>query len=176
MDKLCECGCGAPVELSSKNRPERGYLKGEPMRFVRNHRPNRGKPGPYKVARLKYGVSRTVWTGLNSRAEIHRARAERALGKPLPKGAEVHHLDRSRSDDSPLVICENHAYHMLLHRRERLFRAGANPNTERICPRCKQTKLKTEFIQPEPPGNAYCRPCHALNQNERYHRMRAGMR
>lgn len=51
----------------------------------------------------------------------HVAIAERALGKPLPPGAEVHHCNGDPADNRPgnLVICPDHAYHMLLHQRER---------------------------------------------------------
>jgi HNH endonuclease len=50
--------------------------------------------------------------------------AEKALGKPLPKGAVVHHMDRDGTNNntkSPwnLVICPNQGYHMLLHARAR---------------------------------------------------------
>lgn len=50
--------------------------------------------------------------------------AERALGKPLPKGAQVHHVDGDRTNDAPsnLVICEDAAYHQLLHQRARAYR------------------------------------------------------
>jgi hypothetical protein len=51
--------------------------------------------------------------------------AERALGKFLPPGAMVHHVNEVKADNrgANLVICENHAYHQLLHRRMRKLEA-----------------------------------------------------
>lgn len=50
--------------------------------------------------------------------------AERALGRPLPHGAVVHHMNKQPADNyTPfnLIICPNQAYHMLLHKRMRLL-------------------------------------------------------
>lgn len=62
---------------------------------------------------------------------------ERALGKPLPVGAEVHHVDedKANNDTSNLVLCQDRAYHMLLHRRQRALDACGNANAHR-CKYC----------------------------------------
>lgn len=36
-DKLCECGCGEFTEVIPKNNTARGWVKGEPRRFVNGH-------------------------------------------------------------------------------------------------------------------------------------------
>lgn len=64
--------------------------------------------------------------------------AEEALGKYLPAKSVVHHVDETKDNNSPtnLVICENVAYHNLLHQRLRALKASGNPNAVR-CRYCK---------------------------------------
>lgn len=64
--------------------------------------------------------------------------AERALGRRLPKGSEVHHVDENKSNDANhnLVICENASYHRLLHRRQRALKACGHASW-RKCWACK---------------------------------------
>jgi hypothetical protein len=35
--KLCECGCGQPAPIAKRHCPKRGYVKGQPHRFIRGH-------------------------------------------------------------------------------------------------------------------------------------------
>jgi hypothetical protein len=73
--------------------------------------------------------------------------AESALGKRLPNGAEVHHVDGNGQNNahSNLVICQDHAYHYLLHVRALVVKHGGNPNTQRVCGRCRQPKDFSQF-------------------------------
>lgn len=61
--------------------------------------------------------------------------AEKALGKPLPKGAVVHHADGDKKNNTPsnLVICPNEEYHQLLHARMRAKKDCGNPNFRKCC-------------------------------------------
>jgi hypothetical protein len=65
----------------------------------------------------------------------HRYMAAKALGKSLPDGSVVHHHNgKVRGGD--LVICQDNAYHKLLHRRQRAYEATGDPR-KRKCPFCK---------------------------------------
>ena len=77
----------------------------------------------------------------------HRLVAEAAIGRVLPRKAVVHHVDGDRTNNigTNLVICEDEAYHRLIHRRARIVARGGNPNLNRICSACDQVLLKTAF-------------------------------
>lgn len=70
---------------------------------------------------------------------FHILLAEKALGKPLPPGAQVHHIDENPSNNAPtnLVICPDAAYHKLLHQRQRAFAACGHYHW-RKCQFCQQ--------------------------------------
>jgi hypothetical protein len=38
--RKCECGCGQPTSIATRNRYDRGQVKGEPLRFISGHNHN----------------------------------------------------------------------------------------------------------------------------------------
>ncbi len=161
--KLCECGCGEPTNIIPKDDPRRGTHAGEYYRFRVGHqsrlRPCKGYPTHGSKANRQY---------------THRLRAERALGRPLPLGAEVHHVTNDRSIAAPLVICQDNDYHKLLHFRARIKRLGGNPNTDRWCSECRQLKAIDDFYPSRTRRSriagvyGVCRPCARLRGHRQY--------
>ena len=84
--------------------------------------------------------------------------AEKALGRPLPRGTPVHHLDENKANNANtnLVICQDEFYHNLLHERKNVFDAGGHPGTDFICLKCKKVWPKTEKM------SRYCKECTVI--------------
>lgn len=90
----------------------------------------------------------------------HRLIAVKVLGRTLPKGVEVHHINEDKGDNrnENLVICQDHAYHSLLHVRTRAYRETGDANKRR-CKYCKQWGVRFELVDNDP--TFYHKRCHA---------------
>jgi hypothetical protein len=84
---------------------------------------------------------RSVRVGCKNDNE-HRVIAERVLGRRLPHGVEVHHWDDNgrNNEGRNLVICQDKAYHKLIHKRQRILRLGGDPNKEWWCSFCSKLR------------------------------------
>lgn len=160
---FCQCGCGRPTRIARTTSSV--SVAGQMAKFVRGHR-------PLKASIVGYRRERSNGRNLGA----HKLVVERAMGKPLPRGAVVHHIDEDKTNNahSNLVVCQGHAYHMLLHRRARALRECGHADW-RWCVLCKT------FDAPE---NLYIRPLrragwdgdrvvHPKCQNEKRRRQRA---
>lgn len=85
------------------------------------------RTGKFEASQAKAGTGRTInskgyvtiWRDGKAYQE-HVYLAEKALGKKLPVGAQVHHMNENKADNfTPfnLIICPDQAYHILLHKR-----------------------------------------------------------
>lgn len=128
--KLCTVpGCG-------RRHVAQGYCDNHYRMFKRH-----GTPTPAPRPR-KTHVATGGYLFQTIRGETvyeHVVVAERALGKPLPAGAELHHVNGDEADNrnENLVICPNHQYHMLLHQRQRALDECGNAHWRR-CRICRQ--------------------------------------
>lgn len=164
---LCQCGCGRSTSINKTNDVQRGFVKGVPKKFIRGHQGAKGRTGYLSVV----VDGRTV--------EAHRLIAERAFGRRLPRTVQVHHVDENHQNNANanLVICQDRAYHALLHMRTNVIRAGGNPNTDLFCQACKTAKPVAAFYGRRQKLNgkaSRCRECVCSAARDRYENKRRG--
>lgn len=105
-------------------------LKGESRGICRKHYVRWQRHGDPTVVRVYSRRTVTKANYIQLRTETgdykfeHVIMAEKALGKPLPEGALVHHVDQDGTNNntkSPwnLIVCPDQKYHLMLHARAR---------------------------------------------------------
>jgi predicted nucleic acid-binding Zn ribbon protein len=145
--KLCECGCGQPTEISKINRSDRGWVKGQPKRYIQGHVKKNipkykvicqkcGKE--YEVIKSKLGRTKycshacqvsnprkkihklndiVMWDGyyaiylpdhpkanISGVVMLHNCIMELHLGKAIPEGFIVHHIDGNKLNNHILNL------------------------------------------------------------------------
>lgn len=157
--KQCECGCGKHPAIGK--------------RFVHGHHAKGSGNGRWKGGRRVVAGYPQVWVPAHPRAVLgyipeHVYKAELAAGFRLPAGVEVHHVNQIRHDNSNsnLVICQDHAYHLLLHKRMRAYRGCGNPEAG-FCRFCKSWDVD---VARDTRGTAYHKPCMARYDKEKHAR------
>ncbi len=160
----CQCGCGRPTPIATRNRTSRGQVKGQHERYLSGHTAPR-------VCHPKYYRETYRPDAEGGGRLTHLLIAERALGRSLAWPEQVHHVDGNKHNNSPanLVVCQDTAYHQLLHVRARVLNAGGDPNTEKMCSGCGCHKPFAEFYRntenvAHGRGN-YCRACVRIVQS-----------
>lgn len=119
MTGLCECGCGERTSIAKLSSTEKGWVRGQPMRFRRGHRARLVTAGRWAKEPLadKYRVNETTGCWEWERAKVqgygyyrppdgpvnvraHRYMYELLVG-PIPEGLTLDHLCRVRSCVNP---------------------------------------------------------------------------
>ena len=145
----CQCGCGSLAPIIKRTYGRRELIKGESFRFIAGHQlrhrfgpeSSRWNGGISKKPDGRVMVSNKSHPRSDKRGYVRRSHlvAEKALGRFLPISSEVHHADEIPGNDTPsnLVVCEDRAYHMILHQRTRAYKACGIAGW-RKCVRCKK--------------------------------------
>lgn len=125
-DGLCLCGCGQTTPLAAKHSTERGYRKGEPLRYVYGHH-MRGKRAE-QTSRWNGGrwVHKTGYVlryapehpNCDQRGYVpeHRLVVEEQIGRLLTRREHVHHINGDKADNRlENLIALTHSEHLKLH-------------------------------------------------------------
>lgn len=105
MESLCECGCGSPVSIATKNNKLLGHVKGQPVRFIIGHHAFRHRQFGTPECAAYYGA-RYRCSGKGVIAKYYAARGIKFLFNSFeeffvelgPRPTPQHSLDRIDND------------------------------------------------------------------------------
>lgn len=167
---LCECGCGRETNLATRSQAAFGHVKGEPLRFIRGHRPRptlreRFEDG-YKVdaasgcwlwqrgiASTGYGKFHFTRANGDIDGGAHRASYEMFVG-PIPSGFHVHHR-------CEVPACVNPAHLEALSGGEHSRLHNAR---QTHCKRGHEFTPENTYYAPKRPNDRHCRECGRLRK------------
>lgn len=153
----CQCGCGEKTNIATKNQSKSGTVAGQPRKYIYGHRA--------KISQCN-GRKRISHNGKKIR--LYKKIVEDILDYQLPNTAVVHHVNGNIQDNNPsnLVVCQNHAYHRMIHAREVALKECGHADW-RKCKYCHEyDSIENLYF---PPNNEY-----AMHKrcNAKYHRER----
>lgn len=110
-----------------------------------------------------------VWTPDRGYVFEHVLKCEKALGKPIPAGAEPHHVDgnKGNNENANLVLCQDRAYHQLIELRTRAYRACGHADWLKCWVCQKWDDPVNMFVRKNRPA-AHHRECFNKRERDRY--------
>ena len=167
---FCQCGCGGKTGIAWSTNPQCGAVRGQPNKFIHGH--NRANyKGGRTINAQGYMMLRTPGhpKAHNGYVREHVLMAEKALGKPLPPGAKIHHVNGKEADNTRgnHVICQDAAYHKLLHQRTRAYKGCGHANW-RKCKYCKNYDSPENLTIND--GSIHHKECRNQQDRELYKR------
>lgn len=135
QEGYCHCGCGRKTSIPLYNNKNRHIIKNKPMKFI-NHHYKKYNENDRIICNDEYikVINRSHPKSSQGKIREHIIIAENILGHQLPPKVVIHHYG-NKSENNKLVICENQAYHLLLHARMRSYKACGHA-TWRKCIYC----------------------------------------
>jgi hypothetical protein len=143
----CHCGCGQKTTIAKKTNTKAGWVAGKPRFYIHGHHvgigpDNRNWSGGKFIRKSRNKSYVSAYAPGHPRGRYvfeHILVAERVLGKVLPIGTVVHHIDGNglNNANNNLVICQDEVYHKLLHKRDAAYKASGHPDWPK-CQFCKR--------------------------------------
>lgn len=160
---LCQCGCGGETNPAPKTAARLGWVKGQPLRYLRGHQ-NRRHGQQYREEERGFSTRCWVWLGYITpdtgygkigRRYAHRIYFEQANG-PIPEGLVIDHLCRVRE-------CVNPAHMEVVTNRENVLRGESRSAQQARQGYCKRGHPLFGDNLYEHNGKRQCRTCRAMH-------------
>lgn len=115
---------------------------------------------------IDYIVHKSGYAVTKDHKYVHRLVVERVLGRKLKTTEIVHHVDENKLNNDPfnLVLCQDQAYHKILHARAKVIEDGYRPDLHAYCQSCKRYMFIEAFPKNKARWNGIahmCRVCSA---------------